>query len=179
MLNGLDPIIIFNFKKVLPSFGELIKTIPLATKNPSTIDLPLIPIYLSEALTGVSVDTEEKNMDADTTILATADGTTPIVTQRPITSTLKINLIANQNSIAVALFTALSDLIFPKLTAKEYSITYLHRSVTIFQGLLHTFSIQQDGNATLYRIAFELVIPPPEKKALIPEVPKITGAVPL
>ena len=178
MLNGIDPIIIFGFKKLPPSIAAN-PAIPVAGAAGLPLDLPFIPIYLSEKLTGIYIDSEDKNLDVDTTVTATSDGSTPIVNQRPISSTITINMKASRDSIGVSLFSAMADLVFPKLTSKEYNITYLHGAVTVFQGLLHSFSITQNSNDDLYNITLGLVKPPAEIKSPVPVVGKVTGAVPL
>jgi hypothetical protein len=68
-------------------------------------------------------------------------------------------MVPNADSIGISLFSALADLIFPKVTSKEYSITYLHGAVTVFAGLLHSFSITQKANTTCYNITLELIKP--------------------
>ncbi len=184
MLNGVDPIIIFNFKKKISAdvpLGKFPMTEAEAMADQASkplIDLPFIPIYLSEKLTGVYIDTEHKNIDIDTNIETLTSGNAPITQQRGIQSTVKIEMFAKRDSIGISLFAALSDLIFPKVTSKEYSITYLHGAVTVFGGLLHSFSIQQNSNNELYNISLELIKPAPVK-GLVPIVPKLTGAIPL
>ena len=88
-------------------------------------------------------------------------------------------MVANKDSIGVSLFAAMADLIFPVVTSKEYSITYLHGAVTVFAGLLHSFSISQNANNTLYTISMELIRPSAAFKAPIPVVAKIRDAVSL
>jgi hypothetical protein len=178
MLNGIDPIIIFNFKKA--SFlSEALSKIPLVSDVISTTDLPAIPIYLSESLTGICIDTEDKSIEVDTNIDTVTNGDTPVINQKAISNTVKIGMTANRDSIGVMLFAALTDLVFPKLTSKEYSITYLHGAVTVFGGMLHSFSITQNAENTLYTISLELVKPGGPKGPQIPIVGKIAGAVPL
>ncbi len=178
MLNGIDPIIIFGFKKLPPSVAAN-PSVPTAGSGGLPFDLPFIPIYLSEKLTGIYIDSEDKNLDVDTTVMATTDGSTPLLLQRPISSTVTINMKASRDSIGVALFSALSDLVFPKLTSKEYNITYLHGAVTVFQGLLHSFTITQNSNDDLYNITMGLVKPPADLKSPVPVVGRVTGATPL
>lgn len=170
MLNGIDPIIIFNFKKNFldPSAGD--PAIPLAGTEQTSFPLPAIPIYLSETLTGVYVDTEDKSIDVDTTINTTNDASGVTTNQRVINSTVKIGLIAEAGSIGLSLFSALSDLIIPKVTSKEYSITFLHGSTVIFAGLLHGFSISQDSGSTLRKISIELVKPSSLTTSTVPQV---------
>lgn len=179
MLNGVDPIILFNFKKLTPSLKESIAKIPLAADIVSAIDLPVIPIYLSEKLTGILISAESKSMEIDTSVDTLSDGDTPKLNQRGIQSTVKIDMVASRNSIGVSLFAAMADLIFPKVTSKEYSITYLHGAVTVFAGLLHSFSISQNAENDLYSISLELIKPSSTLKTSIEVSSKTTGNTPL
>ena len=45
------------------------------------------------------------------------------------------------------------------MTSKEYSITYLHGAVTVFNGLLHSFAVTQQANNELYNVTLELIKP--------------------
>jgi hypothetical protein len=178
MLNGVDPIILFNFKKLSPSTQESIAKIPLLADVVNVIDLPVVPIYLSEKLTGIYIDAESKSIDIDTTTDSLTNGDAPAVTQRTLNSSIRIEMVASRNSIGASIFAAMADLIFPKVTSKEYSITYLHGAITVFAGLLHGFSITQNANNDLYNITLELIKPSPGK-AGAQVVQKITGALPL
>ena len=179
MLNGVDPIIIFNFKKLIPSLQESIAKIPVVASIVSVIDLPVIPIYLSERLTGICIESESKSIEVDTSVDTLSSGDTPEVNQRGIQSTIKIEMVAEADSIGVSLFAALTDLIFPRVTSKEYSITYLHGAVTVFAGLLHSFSINQTAENDLYRITIELIKPSSTLKPAVTTVGRFVGAVPL
>lgn len=179
MLNGIDPIIIFNFKKLAPGLQETIAKIPIVADVVSVIDLPVIPIYLSEKLTGIYIDSESKSMEIDTSVDTLSSGDAPTMNQRGIINTVKIEMVASRDSIGVSLFAAMADLIFPKVTSKEYSITYLHGAVTVFAGLLHSFNISQQANNDLYTISLELIKPAAGLKSAIPVVGRVTGAVPL
>ncbi len=173
MLNGIDPIIIFQFGKKLFSASVTNKDIPVADSGGTVAPLPPIPIYLSEKLTGVFIDSEEKSVEIDTKTDSLQSGAT-VVNQKPITSTVKINMVASKESLGVKLFAAMSDLILPKLASKEYSITYMHDAVVILEGLLHSFSISQNSNDDRYSIAIELIKPSSEPKKAGPiEVPKV------
>jgi len=179
MLNGVDPIIIFNLKKLSPSLQASVAKIPIVASVVSSIDLPLIPIYLSERLTGICITAESKSIEIDTDLETLSSGENPVINQRGIQNNVKIEMIASADSIGVSLFSALSDLIFPKVTSKEYSITYLHGAITVFGGLLHSFNIQQNTQNNLYEISIELIKPKAITKAGIVNVPRNTGATPL
>jgi hypothetical protein len=156
MLNGLEPIIIFNFSKLTTSESESLSKIPIVSSIVSKIGLPPIPIYLSEKLTGLYIESEDKNIDIETTTETLTDGSDPKINQKAIGSSVKINMLAKKGSIGLTLISAMADLIVPKVTSREYSITYLHGAVTIFGGLLHSFSISQIGDNDLYTVTLEI-----------------------
>lgn len=179
MLNGIAPILIFNFKKLPPSLLTSISEIPIVASIVSAIDLPLIPLYLDEKLTGIFIDTESKSLDIDTTTDTLTDGGSPETNQRGIQNVIKIEMKASRDNIGILLLSALSDLIFPRVTSKEYSITYLHGAVTVFGGLLHSFSISQNADDDLYNVTLELLKPTGKLLPSIPVVSAVTGTVPL
>lgn len=181
MLNGVDPIILFNLKKLTPSLQSAITKIPVVASIVSAIDLPVIPLYLSERLTGIFIASENKSVEIDTSIDTLTNGSQPEVNQRAITNSVRIEMKAKSSSIGLSLFSAMSDLIFPKVTSKEYSITYLHGAITVFAGILHSFNISQSPDDDLYRVSLELIKPTgggPLATA-IPTVARVTGAAPL
>jgi len=154
MLNGVAPILIFNFKKLLPQLD--VSQIPLLSSVTDSIPLVPIPIYLDEKITGILIDEENKNVDIETKAQTLPDGSTPKAQQTGINSTVTINMTASANSIGVSILSALADIIFEKVTSQEYSISYLHKAVTIFGGLLESFSIQQRANTDLYSISLQI-----------------------
>lgn len=180
MLNGIDPIIIFNFKKIIPAATVTKAETPLTDDQPSIL-LPVIPMYLSERLTGVLINSESKSVIIQTDTETKSNGTKPENNQKGVENTVKIEMTASKDSIGVSLFGAMSDLIFEKVTSKEYSITYLHGAVTVFGGLLHGFSINQSDDSDLYKMTLELIKPAATATQAtgITNVPKVTGAVPL
>ncbi len=156
MLGGIDPIIIFNFKKLTPSAEESISKIPIVSSIVNAIGLPPIPIYLSEQLTGLLIDTEEKNIDIETTVESVTDGGDPKTKQKSIGSTVRVNIKARANGIGVTLLNALMDQILAKVTSQEYSITYLHGATTCFNSLLHSYAVNAPADSDLVLITFEL-----------------------
>lgn len=155
MINGVDPILIFSFFKNTPSSTPT-KFINIVPNLLTQISFPPIPLYLSESLTGIYVDTEDKNIDIETTVDTLASGDAPIVNQKGIISTIKIGMLANKNSIGLSILMSLMDLILPKVTSKECSIVYINGPVTIFGGKLHSFSASQNSNTDLMTITLEL-----------------------
>lgn len=175
MLNGIAPIFLIKFYKKIDDAQFL--QIPVFEKIIKRIGLPPIPIYLDEVFTGVLVMAESKNLDIETEVqTSSTSGEDPIVTQKGISNITTIELLANKNSIGVTLFTALSDFIFKGVTAQEYGISYLNGPITIFNGLLHSFSVDQDADSEKLRITIELTQGGGTvEKSTTPETPKVTG----
>lgn len=66
MLNGIDPIIIFQLYKRLPSTEQTLSKIPITANTGKKVTFAVIPIYLSAEITGIYIDSESKNIDIDT-----------------------------------------------------------------------------------------------------------------
>lgn len=187
MLGGLDPVIIIQFsKKVDPDFvgpaePGVISKIPIISQIPTVVEQTPIPIYLDQQLTGIQVDSEEVNIDIDTDTETLTDGSEPDVNQKGIQSTVTINLVALKDQAAVILLTSLMNLIYDKLTSKEYAITYLHGAITVFRGVLQGYSLSQNADETKIGIKIELSkgTKNPAKPSAVVVVPGIEGAVPL
>lgn len=178
MLGGIDPIIIFQFSKLSDDLNKSISKIPVVSSIVTKIGLPPIPIYLSEKLTGLFIESEDKNIDIETSTDTLADGSDPDVKQKAIGSTVRINMIASKDSLGLTLLSAVADLIVPKVTSQEYSITYLHGATTVFGGLLHSFSVSQNTENDLIRVTLEISksSTKTEKKEGPPEVKPINEA---
>lgn len=181
MLNGIAPILIFQFYKLGQENQASIASIPIVSQIYSRIGFAPIPLYLDERLTGIYIDTENKSIDVETSVETDAGGGTPIVNQKGLNSVVTINMLANRDSIGVTLLAAMADIIFEKVTSKEYAVSYLNGAVTVFNGLLHQFSIDQNSDDTLYRINLQLTRSTGKTTPPIPnlQVSKSTGALPL
>ena len=156
MLQGLEPIIIFSFYKLLPPAESELTKIPGIGQYLNKLRLPPIPIYLSQARTGIHIDTEEKRIDMSTSLESLGDGESILANQKSLASVVTITMMASRGSTGVTLLSALCDFILSRVTAKEYNITYLHGAITIFDGLIHSFSIEQNANEDKYQIQLEL-----------------------
>ena len=183
MLNGLDPIIIFQFSVATPQISEQLAKIPLVSDIPTLIEQPPIPIYLSEQITGLFIDAESKSIDASTQMETKTDGQDLTVNQKGIASVLSIDIVGNKNSLGLSLLSAMAELILEKMSSKEYYITYLHGATTLFRGLLHSFSVNQVADDDLLRIKIELSRGdaknlPSVTNPRLPSVTKVTGVIP-
>lgn len=158
MIDGIDPLLIFNFyKKITPAQQASLKNVNIVSQLINKLSLPPIPIYLSETITGIYVDSEDKNIDIETTIDTLASGASPNLNQKGLNSTVKINLLANKDAIGIILLNAMADLILPLVTSKEYDVTYVNGATTIFGGLLHSYSVSQNSNTSLMNITLEII----------------------
>lgn len=182
MLNGKDPILIFSFFKDVKAADEKDKS--AVAKIINKFALPPIPIYLSSEKTGLFVAAESKNIDIETSTDGLLNQDVSITTQKPINTTTKVTLHANKTSTGLQILTAVADLIFPKLVAQDYSLTYINNGTTIFGGLLHAFSIDQDANSDLIKVNMEIVKITKKKPSVDFDAPKNsatlnnTGAAP-
>lgn len=156
MLNGIDPIILIQLYKKIPSTDEKYAAVPLTDRPKHRATLAIIPIYLSEKITGLYIDSEDKKIDIDTTITSLSSGDGAQVNQKAIGSVVTVNMKAKSNSVGLTILLAAMDMIIDKVTSQEYEITYMHGPVTVFGGLLHGFSFDQGNNDDLYRIKLEL-----------------------
>lgn len=181
MLNGTDPIIIFQFAKLAPKTKESISKIPIVSQYFSAFEMPPIPIYLSERLMGLVIESEEKSIDIETANETMTNGDTPQTNQKLMNSSISINMKAEGESVGLILLTAMCDLVVPKVTSKEYSISYFHRATYLFGGLLHSFNVSQNTDSDLHIIRLELVKSAEKAKKVdaLPEVPGLAAPVTL
>lgn len=191
MLNGVAPIIIFNFladpKAVVfgpataPTIQDKLSGIPVIGDFIGQIGTP-IPIYLDENVSGIYVDNEAKALDIDTEVQVRYDGKPPDVSQRGLTNLITVNLLANRSSIMLSVLLALNDMVFSRVVAKNYNVSYLNGTTTVFNGLLHGFSTSTGSDDDLIRIVLQISKanqskPIPANLNFI--VPKLTGATPV
>lgn len=182
MLNGIAPVLIFTFPVVpkSPAFNAL-SGIPIIGKAlADNVGVP-IPLYLDEQLTGIFVDTEETDLDIETTVEAKDNNNQPDVRQRGLDNIVSINLVASRDSVILAALIAFSDIIFQKVVSQEYSVSYLNGPTTVFNGLLHKFRSSVEADTDLMRISLQLskagkAKPTPGPN--IPELNKFPGAIP-
>lgn len=186
MLAGLDPLLVITLKNkgILDFFGPSSLTPGLGDVVLDAIGLP-IPIYLSERLTGIFVDSETRSIDVTTRIdpittknPLTLDVETPVVSQTSRDSQLTVNLLCRKGSILLTAILALMDIIVDRLVSGEYSISYMNGSTVIFGALLHRFGTSVSFDNDL--IKMELVLSTaakedPTPKAAVSALPKVAG----
>lgn len=184
MLQGIDPVIIFQLYKLTPAASSTLAAIPLTSGAKTKTTFAVIPIYLSANLTGIQIDSESKNIDIDTDNIGTTNGEPSPIQQRPIGSVTTINLKARQGSVGMTILLALAELLLDKIVSQEYEITYCHGGITVFGGLIHSFSYDQGTEDDLYKIKIELSRGRPKSKSVpVEQDPNAlrlgdTGAIP-
>lgn len=181
MLGGIAPIVIFNFSKLSTDPTKNAERVPVVAELKDLVTLPSIPVYLDLNLTGISIDSENKAIDIETNTDTAKDGSSePTANQKPISSVVSIQLEAQRDAIGIVLISALLDLIYTKLSSKEYSITYLNGATSVFNGLLHNYTVQQNANNDLCQISIQLIrnTGSTQVRAPIPVVPSVQGAIP-
>jgi hypothetical protein len=181
MLNGVDPIIIFKFA-LLPTstIFNAVAGIPIIEDVVKSFGIP-IPIYLSERIFGIVLNSEEKSMDVETNVQTKSDSTKPDVKQRGLNNVVTLNMTATKDSITLSALLALSDICFQKLTAKDYTISYLNGSTIIFDGLLESFHTTVDSNTDKIEVTMKISKAPQNTTVadpVTPSITKVTGAIP-
>lgn len=186
MLNGVDPLIIFHFYN--KGAIDFLADIPFADTITNLIGVP-IPIYLSERLTGIYVDTETRGIEVSTKVDAITDKDPltlevkpPEVSQTALDSTVSVSMFANRDSIMLTAIITMAEMILSRLVTQEYGISYINGSTVIFNGLLHRFQTTISRNEDLVRIDFTISNAkkdsPTPKVGPVP-ITKVTGALPL
>lgn len=189
MLNGADPLIIIHLKKNFTNdlTADEINSSVLNSLV-AAVGIP-IPIYLSETLTGVYVDTETRSIDVATRVDPTTqrddltlEALPPVVSQTAVDSSVTINLLCLRDSVMLTALIAMAELILSKLVTQEYGISYLNGPTVIFDGLLQRFQTNVNRNDNLVRIDFVLSNAKketPTPKPTVTPIPKVQGATPV
>lgn len=173
IIPGIAPILIFTFPfdsdSVNPVFNAL-SGLPLIGKDfGSAVGVP-IPIYLDEQLTGLYVQSENKNIDISTEQNDAANGVKPFLTQKSISNTVSVNLTGKKTSIFLTALLALIDIAYPMLVKAKYRVSYLNGATVVIGGLIQGISAQSNENNELVDIA--LVIH--KADSLGPQIPAFT-----
>lgn len=163
MLNGIAPVLIFNiYERETAQAASQVSIqqngIPQAEK-PEDVERTLlapIPFYFDEQISGILVESESKTIEVTTAIEAGRDSTDIQSFQKPVSSRVTIQLVASRNSIIVAAILSFFEQIYEKATAKEYTIHYISGGVTVFNGLISEFAVDQTTSDDLFRIRMTL-----------------------
>lgn len=181
MLNGINPVVIFQFSALAPNLGSVISKIPLSSKAPSLIAQPPIPIYLDEKTFNIVIGGTSKSVDIETNTESLTNGAAPNVTQKAIQSSVDINIVGKTDSIPLTLLSALIDNVYEKVSSKEYSISFFYGATTIFNAHLQKYSAEiTPGTDRLeVKISLSKGDKNPVKLPGVPTVPGATGTIPV
>lgn len=133
-----------------------------------------IPIYLSEKLTGLYVDTDKYALGISTdwivkvkkdnkgNILERGDLT---VQQKGETQTCDITLIGRRDSVGLNLLLPMLQTIYSNVVAvKDYRIAYFHNNILIFDARLASLNTNQTRENDLISIDITLEVSPEQEK---------------
>lgn len=138
-----------------------------------------IPIYLDEQATGIAVESHGSTMSIDTSPDADKDGAL-VVLQRPVNTTLTVDLVARIDSAMFAVLMQLCDRVFSKLAGSKYALSYFNGPIAIVGGLLAGFTMRPGSDDTLLRISVTIskAIPKRQTGSTIPRVTPPSGFLP-
>lgn len=156
MLNGVAPILIFNFPVVPPSVSSILGGIPVVgTSLVEGVGLP-IPLYLDEDLTGLYIESETRGLDVTNDAQAKNSGDPASVDQKGLDNIVTINMVSSRGNTLLQILLALCDIAFTQLVSKRYGITYLSGSTVVFGGLLKGFNTNASADETRVHVTMEI-----------------------
>lgn len=156
MLGSIDPVIIFQLYKLVPETTPTLSKIPISPGLRRKTTFAIIPIYLSEKITGVFIKDESKNIDIETNTSSLSNGEGAAVDQKALGSIVSVTLQGKRSSVGLTILTALAEQILDKVTSQEYEVTYVHGSITVFGGLIHGISITPIDNEDRVEIKVDI-----------------------
>ena len=125
-----------------------------------------VPVYLSEEIMGLCVDSETDSLNISTDFIpvlneqGTEAGTVK-VQQRGETQSVSITLIGNKNSIGLNIILPMLKSIFSKVFAgMDYKIAYFHQNVLIFNARLASYQMTPGSNDTKVSLTLNLEVVP-------------------
>jgi hypothetical protein len=155
-LGGVAPLLIFHFPLLPKSVTASLAGIPYVGNTLASAGVP-IPIYLDEQLSGIQISGESTGIDVDEDPqLRNDDKTPPIVKQKGLNSILTVNMICRKDSIFLNVIQAFADIMFSKVVAQNYSVSWLSSNSAVFGGLLHQFQTEVSDSDNLVRVTLQI-----------------------
>lgn len=156
MLNGVAPLIVFQFPQLLalPTIAPL-TGIPVLSSL-SGLAVP-IPLYLDEKLTGLYVVDETMGLDVETNVQFNQATQTNTYDQRGVSNSVTVSMLAKKDNILLAALVAFMDIIFTKLVQNQYSVSYFNGSTVVLGGLVAGFNTQVQADTDLIQITLHLL----------------------
>lgn len=148
----------------------IIYFIPKAATAAAHKGTPFIPIYLSEKITGLYVDTERETLSISTDRIVEVDKQNKTrsglkVLQKGETQTVEISLVGRRDSVGLNLLLPLLKTIYDKvLSDQDYRLAYFHQNVLIFDARLAGFNKSQSRTDNLVTLEITLEVAPEQEK---------------
>lgn len=139
-----------------------------------------IPIYLDEKVSGILVNSVSNGLDIDTAIEGINKATSLDVSQRIIDSTLTVNMTCNnKDSLVLAALIAFTDTILRKAVSRAYTISFIHGSAVVLDGLLKSFTTNMTDDSEIVTITMVISKVNGKSDPVYATVKPITGAIPI
>jgi hypothetical protein len=153
----------------------------VVSRSKNYIDLPPIPVYLSEKLFNIVIGGTSKSVDIETDTETLTNSQPADVNQKGIQSSIEVTIEGKQDSVALTLLSAMIDQIYDRVTAKEYTISFLYGATTVFGAVLHSYSAETiDGtDKLLVKIKLSKGAKDPTTRNDVGSVPGSTGTIPV
>lgn len=186
ILNKVDPLIVFKIALTDSTLDTYQEAAGIPVIGGALTDLfdavngiP-IPIYLDEKISGITVDSVSNAYDIDTAVEGINKATALDVSQRIIDSTLTVNMTCNnKDSLVLAAILAFMDTIIRKAVSRAYTISFIHGSAVVLDGLLKSFSTNMSADSELVQITLVISKVNGKSDPVYTTVKPITGAVPI
>lgn len=159
MLNGLAPVLIFQFYRrkqrggiaeldIITEFGK--ETIIKDSRYYEKTGGEPIPIYLSEKLFKVAWIGHDASINIGTKSIADQ------IFQQPYNSNITIELAFNRKDSIIAKLLPLLDLCYNKISSADYNISYFNQDILIFKSKLTDVKQNSRANSELTELSITL-----------------------
>lgn len=186
ILNKVAPLIIFKIALEDNNYDAYAEaaSIPvvggLLTELLDAVDGIPIPIYLEEQVSGIVVDSISNSYDIDTAVEGINKATALDVSQRVIEATTTVNMTCNdKDSLVLSAIMAFMDMILRKAVSRAYTISYIHGSTVILNGLLKSFNTNGTADSEIVTMTMVLIKVNGKGDPVFQTITPITGAVPI
>lgn len=186
ILDKVDPLIIFKFAVDDPSFYDAYSQangIPVVGSVLGDILLAAggipIPLYLSEQLSGIVIDSVSNSYDIDTSVEGINKATNLDISQRVIDSTTTVVMTCNnKDSLVLSAILAFMDLIIRKAVSRAYTISFISGSTILLDALLKSFNTSMNSDSELVTITMVLSKVNGKPDKVFTSIPNTVGTSP-
>ena len=164
MLNGLSPVLIYQYKLIDTSFSIFGYEVP-------SIGIP-IPIYLDEKITGIMGEGASSKINIETATINNQTYT------RQVSNDVSLKLRCRNNNLIGQTLIAIFGEAFKHTSADKYSISLFYDSTFIIDAYLKDFYSRPIDNTDMREIGITLS-KKYKNKAMIYEVEPVKNIIPL